>query len=265
MERKYGYIPSPKDLRDYKINKIHKAEALPSRFIVKHSQIKDQGAVNSCVAHAISEILETHDQINYSTGWIYGYRPQGYYKGEGMVTSQALKTVNRKGYINNSTFNHNEEVPKAIELVDKDLDNLLFIAEHKKVNSYARLNSIGEIKRAIYSTKKPVLVAINVGTNGIELDDNYVAHIPDSTDGGHQLVCYGWIEEGLLIQNSWGSNWGNNGTFVLPYEYPIQEAWVINFSGETKDSQIQVLKPNLFFWRSVIQYFIKLFRKLFKK
>lgn len=265
LPKGYGYIPSPKDLRDYKISKVYKSIQLPTEFAVKFSRIKDQGYVGSCVAHSISEILEAHDDTNYSTGWVYGYRPQGYYQGEGMVTSQALKTINKVGYVPNANFDYNVEVPQAQELVNERLDELTSLANQKKVTSYARLTSETEIKQAIFTSKKPVLVAIYVGTNGLKLDKDYVAQIPESTSGGHQLVCYGWNETGFLIQNSWGEYWGNHGTFILPYEYPIQEAWLINFEGKQQDSQIQVIKPNWFFWREVIQKLIKWLRKLFKK
>ena len=111
MERKYGYVPSPKDLRDYKINKAYREIELPEEFECHHGIIKDQGFVNSCVAHAVSSVLEANDDINYSTGWIYGYRPTGYYQGEGMITSQALKTINKVGYIENKELDVNIEVP----------------------------------------------------------------------------------------------------------------------------------------------------------
>ena len=42
MERKYGYIESPKDLRDYRINKVYKTIELPSEFKVSIGDIKDQ-------------------------------------------------------------------------------------------------------------------------------------------------------------------------------------------------------------------------------
>ena len=266
MERKYGFIESPKDLRDYKINNnVFKSISLPSNFQVKHSKIKDQGMVNSCVAHSISEILETKDGVNYSTGWIYGYRPYNYYQGEGMVTSQALKTVHKVGYLRTDELDVNVEMNAAKEIVDKSLHVFMDKAKVRKISSYARLNSINEIKQAIFTSNKPVLVAIYVGNNGIELDKKNVAYIPNTFAGGHQLVCYGWNETGLLIQNSWGKNWGNNGTFILPYEYPIVEAWLINFEGEPVNQTIEVLRPNLVIFRKIIMKIIKLFRKIFKR
>ena len=88
--RVMGCIPSKKDIRDYKLNKkVCHAVNLPEKFEVEHSAIKNQGGVGSCVAHSVSEILEqlADNEIKYSTAWIYGYRPAGYYQGTGMMTS----------------------------------------------------------------------------------------------------------------------------------------------------------------------------------
>ena len=264
MERKYGFIQSPKDLRDYKINKVYKSIALPTEFAVAHSSIKDQGAVNSCVAHAISEILEAKDGIKYSTGWIYGYRPFNYYQGEGMITSEALKTVTKVGYVKNEDLDVNIEMSEAKNIVDKNINVLKERAANRKIASYARLTSIAEIKQALYTSNKPVLLAIMVGVNGIELDKKNVAYIPSEYAGGHQMVCYGWNEVGFLIQNSWGKNFGDKGTFILPYEYPVAEAWLIKFQGEVSTTS-SITKPKLFTLRKILMKVYKFFKRLFKR
>lgn len=260
---KYGYIESPKDLRDYTISKVAKAVELPATFeLTKLPMVKNQGPVSSCVAHAVSSVLETYDNINYSTGWIYGYRPLDYYQGEGMITSQALKTINKVGYVNNDFFNHNVEVPKGKELVDKNIDTLKPEANKKKIKSYARLHGEQEIKTALYQTKQPVLVAILVGSNGLRLKNN-VAIVPQQFGGGHQLVCYGWNEQGFLIQNSWGPNWGNEGRFILPYDYPIRESWVITIEGNEPEQNDIIVKPVGFMIRRIVMAIYKIIKKLF--
>lgn len=261
-KRGMGYVPSPSDLRDYTIS--YKVIDLPTSFIVNHGHIKDQGSVGSCVAHAISSILETQDGVNYSTGWIYGYRPDNYYQGEGMIPSEALKTITKVGYLTQEQLGVNREMREAKDIVDANLTALMALAEERKAAYYARLKTVFEIKEAIYSNKEPVMVCIPVGSNGLKLNENYVALVPEDVSGGHAVSCYGWNEQGLLIQNSWGDDWANGGTFILPYNYPINESWLITFKKENQTEDI-IVKPNLYFIRNLMMKFIKILKKYLKR
>lgn len=262
--RVMGCIPSKKDIRDYKLNKkVCHVVNLPEEFEVEHSAIKNQGSVGSCVAHSISEILEqlSNNEIKYSTAWIYGYRPVGYYQGTGMMTSQAIKTTKNVGCVQLADCPGNFEVPAAKEYIDERLSHYKELASKDKTTYYGRLNSQQEIKEAIYTTGKPVVVCILC--DNLKLDDNYIAQLPVGASGGHAVVCYGWNEIGLLIQNSWGKTWGDKGCFILPYEYPFIESWII-----TKDQDV-VVKPSAFAFREFLVNIGRLiktfFTGLFKK
>ena len=264
MSHGMGYVESKKDLRDYKLNKkVCTGISLPDEFQVQHSFIKNQGSVGSCVAHSVAEVLEILEDNNlkYSTAWIYGYRPVGYYQGMGMMTSEALKTVRNVGSLQYANLPGNIEVPQAKELVDEHLSEYKEKAKDDKIASYARLKSVQEIKEAIFTTGKPVVVCIKC--DSLKLDENYVAKIPSKFTGGHATVCYGWNEKGLLIQNSWGSKWGDHGCFILPYNYPIKESWVI-----TKDKNITV-KPSAFELREFLvnigRIVVKIIKGLFNR
>ncbi len=37
-------------------------------------------------------------------------------------------------------------------------------------------------------------------------------------DGGHAIAIVGYSEQGFIVQNSWGTTWGNGGFALLPYE-----------------------------------------------
>jgi hypothetical protein len=52
---------------------------------------------------------------------------------------------------------------------------------------------------------------------------------PGFSGGGHAFVIVGYNEEGFIIQNSWGTDWGDNGRAILTYEDWIENAmdcWV---------------------------------------
>ncbi len=48
-------------------------------------------------------------------------------------------------------------------------------------------------------------------------------------DGGHAIAIVGYTEQGFIIQNSWGTDWGTGGFALLPYEDYLMHAtdvWV---------------------------------------
>lgn len=55
-------------------------------------------------------------------------------------------------------------------------------------------------------------------------------HIPLPTGaqlGGHALCVVGYNDsrDALLVQNSWGANWGAQGRAWLPYRYVLNPFW----------------------------------------
>lgn len=256
MNRAMGCLQSPKDLRDYKIAKVTKVTIeLPKEFQLQPTSIKDQGSVSSCVAHALSSMLET-DGTLYSTGWIYGYRPDGYYQGEGMYPREALKTIKNIGAVQYKSFPYNIEMEQAKILVDSKLNTLTKLAKEEQILSYARLYGAKEIKEFLYQSKSPIPFVIST-YNGIDLDMNKIM-LPNAImneTGNHMMLIIGWNEEGFIIQNSWGKDWGDQGLAILPYEYPIEEAWGVTLDPEQKI----IVKPQFYWIRKIIQFIINLF------
>lgn len=202
MKRKYGALLSPTDLRDFRVASSVTNVELPEEFRLNSTTIKDQGAVNSCVAHTLSEMLENRYKKNYSTGWIYGYRPEGYYQGSGMYTRDALKTLNKVGAVENDKFNYNIEMIEAKVKVDQDIDLLEEEASNLKIKAYARLYTEREIKSWLYIKNTPVPIAI--ATENLVLDENAVIQIPKIyPNSGHAILIIGWNDTGFIIQNSW--------------------------------------------------------------
>lgn len=254
-----GCVESTYDARDYVLDGVALAIDLPEKFEVAHSDIKNQGNIGSCVAHSVCEILEAanNNDEKYSTNWVYGYRPDGYYVGPGMMTRQACQTVIEKGFVPYDDFPGNNEMNGVMRTCNSRLSELLKIASERKAVAYNRLRTKQEIKEAIFTQGIPVLIVCYL-SNKIELDDNYILQYDENQSGGcHCMVCYGWNEYGLLIQNSWGRVWGNKGTFVLPEEYPFAEAWAISCDSHTNISA----KPKHWKIREFIQSIIKLFHK----
>lgn len=223
----FGCILSPIDLRDFKVSAT--AQPLPEQFELDFSNIrvKNQGSVGSCVAHAMSTILEYHARGNHnlSTNFIYGIRKKLYaQEGTGMYLRDACKIVTNYGDPLEIDCPGNTEVPKTYEIAEKAMENqqIMETAALFRTKSYYSCKTIEDIKYALVNYG-PVIISIKWFSdyrvvNGILVGGN------SKNYGYHALVCYGYTPKGFLIQNSWGKTWGRTGRFLLPYEIPVREA-----------------------------------------
>ena len=58
FEKAFGAIPSPIDIRDYRGVACAVKQDFPKEFELEMPEVKNQGSVGSCVAHAISTVVE---------------------------------------------------------------------------------------------------------------------------------------------------------------------------------------------------------------
>jgi hypothetical protein len=98
------------------------------------------------------------------------------------------------------------------------------------IKAAVSLNMIKGEGKTIQPTKLDVQFAIHqygvcIGAFMITDDWNYVErktgiirNTPDAKKrGGHAILCVGYNSDGLMIENSWGSEWGNFGFAVLSW------------------------------------------------
>lgn len=263
-----GAIESPIDVRDYKAVYSTSVE-LPDKFKVKYMPlVKNQQSVGSCVAHAVASLNEwfNHEECNdttlMSTGFIYGNRRDTTHTGTGMIVRDALHNLCVYGNVHKSDFRHNVEVPKAIQLFEEQFDSLKEDALPHRIKSYARVYTTDDIKRALMSTG-PVVFAIRMYKD-TRLEGNTLVsdQLPNDEYGGHCMLIYGWDENGWLIRNSWGNQWGNSGNCILPYNYKIREAWVVV---DDTNTNVKVKHPFSSKLGNFIANIINFLGRLFKK
>lgn len=254
----YGCKKEVNDKRDYKAYVCsHKPDIFPDKYEITVPEVKDQGIVNSCVAHTLASFLEEtykSDNTKFSTGFIYGYRPVGYSQDQGMFPRQAIKTLLKVGDVPKEKFDHNKEMPEIKKLVDENFDNLKIIADVYKIYSYARIYTQTEIKKILYND---VTVPISVPVyNDLKLNDqNVILNDQTNFNGYHMMLLVGWNEKGYIVQNSWGKDWGNNGRAILPYDYPIDSAWALS----TDENNVYTYTT---IWQKIYTILIKVINRL---
>lgn len=232
MDRIFGAIYSNFDVRDYQMVCSAQQYNFPEEFELDTVRIKNQMDTGSCVAHALSSIIEYYnvkqrnDPTEMSVGYIYGNRSNSEHKGPGMIMRDALDIVVKYGDVPHDDFPHNMEVPKAIRLYEGMAFELYNVGKPNRISEYCRVGTINAAKLALMSGT-PLLMAMD-WYNDMTIDNDGVLHTRYAEYcGGHCMFVYGWNERGWKIQNSWGEDWGINGRFILPYEMGMAECWAV--------------------------------------
>lgn len=242
-----GCIPSPPDERDYKMRDYINMGTRPKVYIPdRKAPVLYQGYVNSCAAHAIATALFYMEGVEYSTDDIYHDREDTDWQGEGMITREGLKKVQKRGVVLREVIPTNTEYPN--QAVKTLIEYLPPTIHRNKILNYARCYSEDESCDAIYQNGA-ALISINstVSFDSFVLrgDDNMILPMPraDERSRGKHLVCaMAFTEDGIMIQNSRGETWGNKGFAILPWGYPINEMW--GFVDMGKDWQTVELTIN---------------------
>lgn len=234
------------DIRDYKLvaDKIQ----LPVVFSLSMPEIKNQQSVSSCVAHALSTILEYYGQKEYnktillSTDYIYGNRTNSTHKDKGMIIRDALGCAKKYGDVFYSIVPLNTEVPSVIQKFEERDTSIDNDAKNFMIKSYFQLFDNESVKYNLYMNG-PCICSVNWYKYDIK-DDVLIFDKKSKQTGSHAMVIYGWNEKGWLIQNSWGKTWGNKGTCILPYDTKFNSIW--GMIDDQSDLTLNIIQPNVF-------------------
>ena len=266
----FGCIFSNYDSRDYKLV----AEAvmnsdLPNEFVLEQiGDVKNQKSVGSCVAHAMSTILEYHAHYynkELSTNFIYGIQKELFDRdGRGMILRDACSIVQKYGDMLEIDCPGNDEVPECHEIASNAFNdtNKVSRAYNYHIKSYYSCNSIDDIKYALIN-HGPVLGALEWYKEYKVNDKGILTGNPTTYSGGHAVVIYGYNEDGFICQNSWGKMWGKKGTFIVPYDIQFREArGIVDYENVIDDD---IKKPlSGFLWNfiyKIINFVVNLFSK----
>lgn len=234
-ERVYGVVPSPLDERDYKAREHIAMGVRPQAYYPKViAPILNQGQIGSCVAHAMStmkwyqEYEERKGSFELSTDFFFHNRKPTDWQGDGMIPREACANLVEDGGVLRHKLPTNTKYPNSdIKAIVDELKGATDFHGEK----YVRCKTKDEICEAIYQYKAvivviPVYSSFNAFRN--RTSDNNTLPIPTEKENffGYHAICgIGYDEEGILVQNSWGTNWGQYGTAKIPYDYPISECW----------------------------------------
>lgn len=218
----FGAIPSLPDIRDYALrkSKIAKRE-LPKYYVNPPVKIKSQGKQSTCVAYALSSLIEFHNfnetkqYTRFSTNFIYGCRFCSNYFGDGMYLRDGLNVIHKYGDVEYSLLPGNLPVSKACKKVKANFEKLQPYAYPNRISAYYRIKSINELKYSLYADGPVVATMYWFKKNKIDKYGTYY-YDPSSPKSAHAVLIIGWNKTSLIVQNSWGSSFGKKGLFYIP-------------------------------------------------
>lgn len=217
-----GAIPDKYDPRDYIYSAPTATATYPGGYRLEPMPIKNQNTIGSCVAQSIALIKETQEyyetgkKVQFSVGWIYGYRLSNQHQGTGMIPKEALANLRNYGDVLFEDFPENFEYAALQNLVNERKTKCLSNGSKYKISSYARVTSTTDVKSCIYDKKSPVMVICNIYDSFYNTNaDGIVPTKSGALQGSHAMAIVGWTKisgaEYFVVQNSWGEDWGDNG------------------------------------------------------
>ena len=244
MDEALGIIFSKFDIRDYKATYTGSPKSFSNEFELKIPRVKNQGNVSACGANVLSCIVEYFNYKQHgittemSVGYIYGNRKESTHKDKGMILRDALNTLRLYGDVAKIDFPYNTEIPDISNKYNKQANELYEIGYPTRISAYYRVKTIPEIKAAL-RLGYPIAIGVKWYSD-MKVVDGVLTSKYKGYRGGHCMLLYGWNEQGWKVQNSWGRSWGKNGTCIIPYDMPINEAWAVV---DTIRDDIKIKKP----------------------
>ncbi len=225
-----GAIPSPKDPRDYRLTyvaAVHDDHPHDYR-LTPLSAVRDQGSSSMCVAFAIATMKRYQERRegrfdDYSPAYIYANRGAGDWQGEGMVAREALERLRDAGVCRQTMF---PGVGSYASVRDRITAEMHTDAAPQRVQTYIQVTTPAEVQTAVIDLQSPVLVIVPVFAGWYRYRSGLLP-TGDTVEGYHAMLIVGWRPDAWLVQNSWGTGWGEGGYGWLPTDYPITEMWAV--------------------------------------
>ena len=259
-------IPSIPDQRDIPYRSPYKPEDLPSSVDMRNDvyEVENQGPLGSCVANGVAsscELIANRNEKPIDLSRLFLYNATKVYEnriGEvGLYTRDAYHVAYKQGMPTEEYYPYDiafdDTIPTSEdykEAFNNRIDRYESVVRWGSANHYQEIH---DIKSALHEGM-PVGFAMMITTSLMGLEGSWKEHkytrvSKDNTGvGGHYMLIVGYDDEAhkFLVQNSWGTSWGDGGYCGLPYNMvnePFFEAWIArSFKGmevpETTGSKV---------------------------
>jgi C1A family cysteine protease len=231
---RYGWIPDLPDHRDYLYAAPTKVlAALPASIDLRHGcpSIYDQGQLGSCTANALAAALE-FDQMkqNLSQTFIpsrlfiyYNERTIEHtvYSDSGAMLRDGMKSVAGQGACPEEMWPYD-----IAAFQEQPTQDCYQVALQNRAILFQRVTQNLNQMKGCLASGYPFIFGFTVyeSFESPQVTQDGHAPMPQSNEavkGGHAVLAVGYDDahQWWIVRNSWGTSWGMQGYFTLPYAY----------------------------------------------
>jgi C1A family cysteine protease len=229
---RYGWVPDLPDQRDFLYSAVRPAALkIPQHLDLRSicSPVENQGNLGSCTANALAgalEFLEIKNNIPFkdmSRLFIY-YNERvledSIESDSGAMIRDGIKTLRRQGVCTEKKWPYiiKKFAVKPVPACYKEALNY-------QITSYHRILTIDEM-RICLAEGFPFVFGFTVyeSFESQEITKTGIVQMPKPNErsiGGHAVLAVGYdeVQKRFIVRNSWGTAWGQNGYFTIPYDY----------------------------------------------
>lgn len=234
QNRNYGWIPDLPDHRDLSFTLPLLATPLPPKVDL-HAlcpPIYDQGQVGSCTANATAagfDFERKRQQLPFMTpSRLFIYYNERVIENSvntdsGAMLRDGMKTMSKQGVCTEAMWPYNSG-----KVLTKPAAPCYTAALSHKALQYLRLNQDVISMKTCLAAGFPFVFGFTVYESFESADVANTGKVPmprpnEAVLGGHAVLAVGYSDASnrFLLRNSWGTQWGINGHFTMPYSYLV--------------------------------------------
>jgi C1A family cysteine protease len=217
----YGMMPEK--VKDYTLTAV-----LPLRVDLRSnmSVIYDQGNIGSCTANALCYNFIYNDKTHTPSRLFLYYNSRMLDKtinrDVGTTLTQGIIALQKYGVCSEISWPYN-----ISKFTNKPPDNAYVEGLKHQILEASRVQQKMTSMKGCLSSGFPFVVGILIYSSfeGLSVTKTGFVPMPNTKRerilGGHAVICIGYDDKKAIwiMKNSWGSRWGDNGHFYLPYNY----------------------------------------------
>ncbi|MCW3474147.1 C1 family peptidase [Limobrevibacterium gyesilva] len=233
--QKYGWIPDLPDMRDHMYSApMPTLATLPTSVDLRQQcpPVYDQGQLGSCTGNAIAgaihfDRLKANQTPDFVPSRLFIYYNERVIEhtvstDSGAMIRDGIKSVNKLG-VCPETPDWPYDITKFAK---KPPASAYTDAKRHQVVSYSRLLNTVQQMRGCLAAGYPFVFGFSVYASfeSQQVAQTGVVPMPQPSEqqiGGHAVLAVGYddTQQRFIVRNSWGTGWGMQGYFTMPYAY----------------------------------------------